>query len=160
MQHINPQATVIVSTYAIIERDGKILLTRDTGKEGWKLPGGALGDDHDILDGLRREVSEETALKITPTGLVHIESYIGERGPRLRFYLTATVEGGELKTQTGEVDAAEWISKKELQKLTNKDFESAGFYSDTYFRAIRNYLAGKVTPVDVIVAREHEQHRK
>ncbi len=47
-----------------INDDGKFLLIReDNGM--WELPGGGLDHGEDPIEGLRREVQEETGLKIT-----------------------------------------------------------------------------------------------
>jgi ADP-ribose pyrophosphatase YjhB (NUDIX family) len=48
---------------------GRVLLGRrafDPGKGLWDLPGGFLHEDEHPLDGLRREIREETALEIEP----------------------------------------------------------------------------------------------
>jgi ADP-ribose pyrophosphatase YjhB (NUDIX family) len=55
----------------IVGNDGKVLILReaDTYEEGanvgrWGVPGGRLEPEEPWQDGLRREVSEETGLKI------------------------------------------------------------------------------------------------
>jgi ADP-ribose pyrophosphatase YjhB (NUDIX family) len=51
------------------DEQGRILLGRrafDPGKGLWDLPGGFLHENEHPLDGLRREVREETALEIEP----------------------------------------------------------------------------------------------
>jgi ADP-ribose pyrophosphatase YjhB (NUDIX family) len=48
---------------------GRVLLGRrafDPGRGLWDLPGGFLHEDEHPLDGLRREIREETALEIEP----------------------------------------------------------------------------------------------
>lgn len=54
---------------ALIERDGHLLLVRNVrqgGSEDWSTPGGVIdADDHSIIDGLAREVCEETGLRVT-----------------------------------------------------------------------------------------------
>jgi ADP-ribose pyrophosphatase YjhB (NUDIX family) len=54
---------------AVIVRDGRVLLgrRRDEPAAGlWDLPGGFLHEGEDALEGLRREVLEETGLEIRP----------------------------------------------------------------------------------------------
>ncbi len=54
---------------AVLVRDGRVLLGRrrsDPGAGRWDLPGGFLHEGEDALDGLRREVREETALELEP----------------------------------------------------------------------------------------------
>lgn len=53
-----------------IDEQGRVLLGRrgnDPGKGLWDLPGGFLHEDEPPLDGLVREVREETGLEIEPT---------------------------------------------------------------------------------------------
>ena len=53
----------------MIVRDGRVLLGRrraDPGAGLWDLPGGFLHEGEGAVDGLRREVREETALEIEP----------------------------------------------------------------------------------------------
>src|SRR6476469_4953611 len=62
--------------------EGRVLLGRrafDPGKGLWDLPGGFLHEDEHPLDGLRREVREETALEIEPGELLGfwLEPYDG-----------------------------------------------------------------------------------
>jgi ADP-ribose pyrophosphatase YjhB (NUDIX family) len=50
-----------------IDDEGRVLLGRrafNPGKDLWDLPGGFLHENEHPLDGLRREVREETALEI------------------------------------------------------------------------------------------------
>src|SRR6266581_9199423 len=51
------------------DEQGRVLLglrAFDPGKGLWDLPGGFLHEDEHPLDGLRREIREETALEIEP----------------------------------------------------------------------------------------------
>jgi ADP-ribose pyrophosphatase YjhB (NUDIX family) len=51
------------------DEEGRVLLGRrafDPGQGLWDLPGGFLHEDEHPLDGLRREVREETGLEIEP----------------------------------------------------------------------------------------------
>jgi ADP-ribose pyrophosphatase YjhB (NUDIX family) len=52
-----------------LDADGRVLLGRravDPGRGLWDLPGGFLHEDELPLDGLRREVLEETGLELEP----------------------------------------------------------------------------------------------
>lgn len=52
-----------------LDADGRVLLGRraiDPGKGLWDLPGGFLHEQELPLDGLRREVQEETGLEVEP----------------------------------------------------------------------------------------------
>ena len=58
-----------VTVIAIIEVDGKVLFDRRADAPFWGLIGGHLEDDETLLNGLRREVREETGLEITSYSL-------------------------------------------------------------------------------------------
>ncbi|MGO4143920.1 NUDIX hydrolase [Paenarthrobacter sp. YAF11_1] len=60
------------AAYAVIVRDGKILLAywKQDGKEGWTLPGGGLDLAEHPVDGCRREVFEETGSKLNRVSVV------------------------------------------------------------------------------------------
>lgn len=62
---MNEQCYYRVSVKGIvIDDEGRILLTREDTDE-WELLGGGLDHDEDPIDGLRREIKEETGLEVT-----------------------------------------------------------------------------------------------
>lgn len=76
-----------VNARAIIERDGpngtEILLQvrdRPGDPQRLELPGGTLEEFEPILDGLAREVREETANRMSPVGAPSIRSFRGGDG--------------------------------------------------------------------------------
>jgi ADP-ribose pyrophosphatase YjhB (NUDIX family) len=76
-------ANAVPGTEAVcIDEQGRVLLGRrafDPGKDLWDLPGGFLHEDELPLDGLRREVREETGLEIEPVDFLGfwLEPYAG-----------------------------------------------------------------------------------
>jgi ADP-ribose pyrophosphatase YjhB (NUDIX family) len=67
-----------VAAYAVLARDGQVLLTRMSARtriEGrWTLPGGGIEHGEDPRDALRREVHEETGLWVRPGRLVDVHA--------------------------------------------------------------------------------------
>jgi ADP-ribose pyrophosphatase YjhB (NUDIX family) len=62
-------ANSIPAVQAVVERDGCLLLVRralDPGRGLWDFPGGFLDEGEQPLDGLRRELREETGLDVEP----------------------------------------------------------------------------------------------
>jgi ADP-ribose pyrophosphatase YjhB (NUDIX family) len=60
-------ANSVPGVQVVLERDGLVLLGRrrdDPGAGRWDLPGGFLHEGEGPLDGLRREVREETGLEV------------------------------------------------------------------------------------------------
>lgn len=126
----------IISTYCLIEDQGKILLTEDVGKPGWKLPGGKVEKGETVIDAAKREVKEETGLEVELTGLLSKVNYQNDEGiSRQRYCFAAEVIGGQQKLMTGEVKQAKWFSFKELMELKETDF-----YLEYYYCVLRDYL--------------------
>jgi 8-oxo-dGTP pyrophosphatase MutT (NUDIX family) len=57
---------------AIVNPDGRIFLIRRADTGSWEPPGGILERDESILEGLRREVREETGFEIIPGPLTGV----------------------------------------------------------------------------------------
>ena len=78
-----------VAAYALMTRGGDVLLTQMSSRtriEGrWTLPGGGIDHGEDPRDALRREVYEETGLRVEPGKVidVHASHFIGARADGL-----------------------------------------------------------------------------
>jgi ADP-ribose pyrophosphatase YjhB (NUDIX family) len=104
----------------VVDDEGRVLLVRrarDPYKGTWDVPGGFLEEGEAPLEGLRRELQEETALDVEPGRFVNalLDRYgTGEdAATTLNLYWEATVAGGE--PEAGD-DAAEvrWFPRDEL----------------------------------------------
>ncbi|OGO35214.1 MAG: hypothetical protein A2W35_10940 [Chloroflexi bacterium RBG_16_57_11] len=93
-----------VAAIAAILRDGKLLLTQREDFEVWSLPGGGVGEDESLTDAARREVEEETGLKVRLTRLVGVYSRLNWYGRGIHLVVfAASPVGGSLKPQPNEV---------------------------------------------------------
>ena len=103
-----------VAAYAVILRDGEILLSRlaesVTPDELWTLPGGGLDHGEDPRDAVVREIREETGLAIRQV------SRRGElRGSDYAIHCFCG-EGDfdkDLKPREGETEVPRWVTWKE-----------------------------------------------
>ncbi|HEX5916837.1 MAG TPA: NUDIX domain-containing protein [Nocardioides sp.] len=83
----------------------------------WSLPGGGIEFEESVLDGMVREVYEETGYHVTPGPLLAEDFFTGRGrtfdGPfrSQRFVFEATITGGELGTTEvdGSTDRAAWV---------------------------------------------------
>ena len=54
-----------VSAAGLVWKDGKVLLIRSQ-RRGWEIPGGVVEQGEIILDGLKREIREESGVEAEP----------------------------------------------------------------------------------------------
>lgn len=101
-----------VSVAAVIVDDTERVLVirrRDNGK--WEPPGGILEAHETILDGLLREVHEETGLLVEPERLTGVYKNMTRGIVALVF--RARVHMGELRV-TDETTKAEWWTRQQV----------------------------------------------
>jgi 8-oxo-dGTP diphosphatase len=103
---------------ALVERRGRLLLARRAVppyKGWWDIPGGFLEADEHPEDGARREVHEETGLRVRILGLlgIYLDRYGGS--PVMTLYYLARPVGGRERPAD---DAAElrWFARDELPR--------------------------------------------
>jgi len=141
----------VVAVGAVAVNDGAILLIRrgrPPAEGRWSLPGGRVEWGEPLTDALRREVEEETALRVEVGRLAGVvERIYGDAPARLRgdggepeaertgaaalehpekaFHYVildyfVTVTGGDLRPG-GDVTAARWVGPAELAELSLSD---------------------------------------
>jgi 8-oxo-dGTP pyrophosphatase MutT (NUDIX family) len=105
---------------AIIDATGRILLVRHTyGRLNWELPGGACLPDESPAAGARRELEEETTLRVdsdgTLTGVYFEPGH--DFGPVLHFVFRFDVLGSvEPVAQPPEIGAVGWFAVNDLPR--------------------------------------------
>jgi ADP-ribose pyrophosphatase YjhB (NUDIX family) len=110
----------------LVERDGRILLGRrgiEPGYGKWDLPGGFLHEGEHPLDGLRREVCEETGLEIEPGPFVGfwLEPYDGR--VVLSITYEATTAGGDAQPADDLIELR-WFAPGEVPGAAELAFPS------------------------------------
>jgi 8-oxo-dGTP diphosphatase len=108
-----PSAVHSVSVAAaVVNEYGEVLVTKRRDNGHWEPPGGVLEVDESILDGLKREVIEETGLTIDPVRLTGVYKNM-PRGIVALVFL-ARIRSGELST-SDETSRVEWWSPEKIK---------------------------------------------
>jgi mutator protein MutT len=116
--HARRQMTVFVVAAAVVEREGRILVTkRQPGVhlEGhWEFPGGKCAPDETLERCLVRELREELAVEvIVGSELLATSHDYGERRVELHFF-TCRIQG-EPYPQLGQ--EMQWVARSDLRAL-------------------------------------------
>ena len=118
-----------VTTDAILERNGKILLARRAAHliEGnkWGLPGGFLDRDENLEEGLRREILEESGYRVTTVTLFLINSTPNRpKEDRQNVNLTfIAIPDKKIQDFDQEVARVEWLPFSFLPKEEEFSFD-------------------------------------
>jgi 8-oxo-dGTP diphosphatase len=115
-----PQNRHSVSVAGVItNNDGRVLVVqrRDTGK--WEIPGGILELDESIHAGLRREVEEETGLRVEPEHLTGVYKNI-KLGVVALVFRARVIDGTTGPTE--EAAAVDWWAPDEVTARMGETF--------------------------------------
>jgi ADP-ribose pyrophosphatase YjhB (NUDIX family) len=96
---------------AVVDEAGRVLAIRRRDNGRWEPPGGVLEFGEVLHDGLRREVFEETGLKIEPDALTGVYQNL----PRgiVAFVFRCHAVGGQLGPST-EASEVAWFTPDEI----------------------------------------------
>lgn len=142
------RAHVTVAT--IIEQDGRFLIVEEYGKEVNRMvlnqPAGHVEAGESLIQAAVRETLEETGYLIEVTDLVGIYTYTPPMDLARTYYRFCYA--GKIIEQTerpldADIHAVHWLSFDDLQ-------HSISLRSPLILHNIKDYLAGKRLPLDVI----------
>jgi 8-oxo-dGTP diphosphatase len=98
----------------VVDDAGRALVVRRRVPPRWELPGGALDAGERVLDGLVREVSEETGLEVRPSQLSGVYQNMA-LGPVALVFVCERVAGVERTSE--ETSAWRWVGRGEVDAL-------------------------------------------
>lgn len=101
-QATTPRHSVSIAA-AIVDEFGRVLVTQRRDNGHWEPPGGVLETDESILDGLKREVLEETGLVVEPVRLTGVYKNMPRGIVALMFLARITTGTPTVSDETSQV---------------------------------------------------------
>jgi ADP-ribose pyrophosphatase YjhB (NUDIX family) len=120
METDGPRHSVSVSAVIVSDAD-RVLAIRRRDNGHWEPPGGVLELDEPILEGLAREVAEETGLVVEPERLTGVYKNMVRGIVALVF--RCRVVGGDVAS-SAEVSEAAWLSPAQVGDLMSDAYSS------------------------------------
>ncbi len=111
----------IVGVGGVVIRGDCVLLIRrgrEPLKGEWSIPGGMVELGESLKEGVKREVLEETGLKVRPMEALTVFDRIQKNGERIQYHYViidyaCRPTGGRLKSGSDVLDAR-WVKREEL----------------------------------------------
>ena len=132
-----------IAVKALIKNKDSFLILKTTDSNqnnnlsGWETPGGRLEDGEEIIDGLKRELEEETGLD--PNILFPFNAYsanVGQEDNIIGINYLAEYTQGDIKMDINEHSQYQWATISDIRKL--KDSIGLQKEIDAYERFINN----------------------
>ena len=132
----------------IIEKDGKFLLVQE-GKEEcrgkWNIPAGHLEPNETILDGVKREVKEETGCNVELTGLLQIGNKVFHDDVFISIVFSMKLLEEDIRFDKKEILDVKWFTYEEL---INKKEELRAY--SLIMNSISAFLENKIVDIHFI----------
>ena len=103
-----------------------VLRAREPLKGRWSIPGGLVELGEGLEQAVKRELKEETGLRVEPRGVVEVFDRIQRKGRRTKYHFVIVdylcrLKGGKLRPASDVLDAR-WARREELRRydLTEK----------------------------------------
>jgi len=137
-----------IAVGGILERDGKYLLVQEAQEKcrgKWNIPAGTIDAGETLVEGMKREVYEESGFDVEPTGICQIGN---KKDPNLIFasvIFTTEIKTGEIKFDPEEILDARWFSYEEITAMADEVRDK-----ELVIGAIDNARTGKITSLDIL----------
>lgn len=125
----------ITGAFALIEEEGKLLLIANwrefAGRRVlcWDVPGGGVEAGESLVDAMKREVLEETGLRVEPCDIEFVVEragfVTGDPEERSRFFFfSARVTGGRLAPDDSEIVDIGWFAPEDVRRLCSEPYHA------------------------------------
>ncbi len=110
-----------MSVAGVIQRsDGSILVIKRADTGDWQLPGGVLEPTESVIDGVVREVEEETGARVEPVRLTGV--YHNRTRGVLALVFACRLLDDTIRENTDEAARVDWMSPQALGRHMDEAF--------------------------------------
>lgn len=117
----------VAAKAVIVNNEGKVLILREavgypdgTNAGRYHVPGGRLEVGEAFMDGLKREIAEETGLEVTVGEAIHVDEWRptinGTQQQIIGVFMLCKHKGGQVNV-SNEHDEAVWMNPDERDKF-------------------------------------------
>lgn len=139
----------IIATMGFVENDQEEMLLVKIRRDGqWVFPGGQVEFGENLIDGVMREVKEESGIDVTVSHLTGIYSntatYPGHSGvktvpTKVMFDFVCEAIGGEL-IKSNETADSRWVSKDKVLEMVTDESQRTRYQSFLDYNGSVNYM--------------------
>lgn len=141
---------------AIIEKDRKILMVKETGeiaKDMWNIPSGHINEKENPLDSTAREVKEETGFDFAPTHILGVYSSVNERAGKkfnmvihsVKIVFVGNISDKNPSGLSGDVSEIRWFTPEEIDGMNPDMIRNIDIKL-----MIKDYLSGKKYSLELL----------
>lgn len=145
---------IVAAGGVVVNEEGKILLVRNSYRGVWEFPGGQIEVGETLIEGLQREILEESGVEVTVGELFCVSSntgkYAGHYGvkeipTKVMFDFICKPVGGTEHT-SDETDAVGWFTPEEARQRIGAPALRERFQAYLDYRGRPTYLAYVTRP--------------
>jgi len=141
---------------ALIERDGKILLVKETtekDKNKWNHPAGWIEVGEDPIEAVKREVKEEAGVRFVPTYILGVYSLF-RKDLKKKFNITphpikiifiGNISKKKTSKLSDDISETKWFLPKEIVKMNKNTLRDLDIK-----KIVKDYFAGKRYPLELL----------
>lgn len=141
---------------AIIEKDGKILLVKETkevAKDQWSHPAGWIDVGENPIEAVKREAKEETGFDFLPTHILGIYSLFQKKLKKkfgitphpIKIIFIGNISDKKEDKPYEDVSEIKWFSPEEIEGMDKNTLRDLDIK-----KIVRDYFAGKRYPLELL----------